>query len=68
MDTDAIEQAAERILGAYATRTPIDPIITVFPDADVTDAYRIQQEQVRQWVKAGDAIKGHKVGLASLAM
>lgn len=68
MDTDAIDQAAERILGAYATRTPIDPVITVFPDADVTDAYRIQQEQVRQWVKAGEAIKGHKVGLASLAM
>lgn len=67
MDADAIVRAAEKLLDAYDTRTPIDPLIDVYPDAGITDAYRIQQEQVRRWVKAGDAIKGHKVGLASLA-
>lgn len=68
MDSEAIGRAADKLLGAYADGTPIDPIITDFPEATVADAYRIQQEQVRQWVKDGDAIKGHKVGLASLAM
>lgn len=68
MDADAIVRAAEKLLGAYDTRTPIDPLIDDYPDAGITDAYRIQQEQVRRWVKAGDAIKGHKVGLASPAM
>lgn len=68
MHADDVATAAQRILDAYASRTPIDPIIDTYPDADVTDAYRIQQEQVRHWVKAGEAVKGHKVGLASLAM
>lgn len=68
MDTAAIEAAAAKLLDAYTTRTPIDPLIGDYPDADVTDSYRIQQEQVRRWIKDGDAIKGHKVGLASLAM
>lgn len=68
MDETAIADAAGRILRAYDKRTPIGPIIDDFPDATVTDSYRIQQEQVRHWVAGGDLIKGHKVGLASLAM
>ncbi len=68
MDETAIADAAGRILRAYEKRTPISPIVDDFPEATVTDAYRIQQEQVRHWVDAGDQIKGHKVGLASLAM
>lgn len=68
MDTAAIEAAAAKLLDAYITGTPVDPLIGDYPDADVTDSYRIQQEQVRRWIKDGDAIKGHKVGLASLAM
>jgi len=68
MDADAITKAAEHLLGAYDTGVPVEPIITGFPDADLTDAYRIQQEQVRRWVEAGDQIKGHKVGLSSQAM
>lgn len=68
MDDIAVADAAGRLLRAYEKRTPIAPLVEDFPDATVTDAYRIQQEQVRQWVAAGDEVKGHKVGLASLAM
>ncbi|WP_019201994.1 2-keto-4-pentenoate hydratase [Tsukamurella sp. 1534] len=68
MDDSAIAAAAEALLGAYAAGEPIDPLIETFPQATITDAYRIQQEQVRRWEAAGDRVKGHKVGLASLAM
>ncbi|GIZ97698.1 2-keto-4-pentenoate hydratase [Tsukamurella sp. TY48] len=68
MDESAVSAAADALLGAYTTGTPIEPIIGTFPEATITDAYRIQQEQVRRWEAAGDAVKGHKVGLASLAM
>lgn len=68
MDETAVADAAGRILRAYEKHTAIGPIVDAFPEATVTDAYRIQQEQVRNWVEAGDTVKGHKVGLASLAM
>ncbi|GAA1082068.1 2-keto-4-pentenoate hydratase [Tsukamurella spumae] len=68
MDDSAISAAADALLGAYAARTPIGPIIERFPEATITDAYRIQQEQVRRWEADGDLVKGHKVGLASPAM
>lgn len=68
MDDSAINAAAQTLLGAYSRGTPVEPIVDTYPDATITDAYRIQQEQVRQWEANGDVVKGHKVGLASLAM
>jgi 2-keto-4-pentenoate hydratase len=68
VDDTAIADAAGRLLRAYEKRTPIDPLIGDFPDAAIIDAYRIQQHQVQHWVETGDIVKGHKVGLASLAM
>lgn len=68
MDATGIADAAGRILHAYETRTPISPIVDDFPEAGISDAYRIQQEQVQHWLAAGDAVKGHKVGLSSAAM
>lgn len=63
-----MREAAARLLLAYEKGEPTAPVIESFPDATVTDAYRIQQEQVRVWVSGGDTVKGHKVGLASRAM
>ncbi|MDV6014090.1 2-keto-4-pentenoate hydratase [Haloechinothrix sp. LS1_15] len=68
MDATAINDAADRILRAYDKRIPISPIVEDFPEATTDDAYRIQQEQVRQWVAAGQTVNGHKVGLSSAAM
>jgi 2-keto-4-pentenoate hydratase len=68
MDDTAVADAAGRLLLAYDKRTPINPLIEDFPGVGITDAYRIQQHQVQRWIEAGDIVKGHKVGLASLAM
>lgn len=68
MESTAVQDAAAQLLLAYEKGEPIAPIIQTHPDATVTDAYRIQQEQVRVWTGKGEEVKGHKVGLASLAM
>lgn len=68
MEPTAVREAAQRLLLAYDKSEPIAPIIESYPDAGVTDAYRIQQEQVRRWIEAGERVKGHKVGLSSAAM
>jgi len=63
-----LEAAAALLTRAYEQHEPIDPLVKTFPDATPEDAYRVQQEQVRAWEAAGDAVRGHKVGLASAAM
>ena len=68
MEPTAVREAAAQLLLAYEKGEPIAPIIQTHPEATVTDAYRIQQEQVRVWTERGEQIKGHKVGLASAAM
>jgi 2-keto-4-pentenoate hydratase len=68
MEATAVREAAQRLLLAYDKGEPITPLIESYPGAGVTDAYRIQQEQVRHWIETGDRVKGHKVGLSSAAM
>ncbi|KSZ56598.1 2-keto-4-pentenoate hydratase [Rhodococcus pyridinivorans KG-16] len=68
MATDDVRGAAERLLEAYRTGKPIDPLTPQFEQADLSLAYRIAQAQVEQWEKDGDQVKGHKVGLASAAI
>ncbi|MBB2893384.1 2-keto-4-pentenoate hydratase [Flexivirga oryzae] len=66
--TDDIARAADTLLRAYETHEPIDPLTPQFADAPLSVAYEIAQAQVQAWEKAGDTVKGHKVGLASRAM
>ncbi|WP_435154861.1 2-keto-4-pentenoate hydratase [Amycolatopsis sacchari] len=68
MEPAAVREVADRLLLAYEKGEPTAPVIETHPDATITDAYHIQQEQVRRWVSDGDVVKGHKVGLASKAM
>lgn len=69
VDLDAAARgAAERLLEAYRTAQPIEPLTPDFGDPSLEVAYRIQQHQVESWVAGGDVIKGHKVGLASRAI
>ncbi|MFD2419551.1 2-keto-4-pentenoate hydratase [Amycolatopsis pigmentata] len=68
MEATAVREAAQRLLLAYDKGEPIAPLIESYPGAGVTDAYRIQQEQVRRWIEGGERVKGHKVGLSSAAM
>lgn len=63
-----IQGAADRLLDAYRSGEPIDPLTPEFADAPLEAAYRIQQAQVDAWVAGGDVVRGHKVGLSSKAM
>ncbi|GAB90700.1 2-keto-4-pentenoate hydratase [Gordonia rhizosphera] len=65
---DHVRAAAEALLGAYRSMTPIDPLTPQFADAPLSVAYEIALAQVEDWEKNGDTVKGHKVGLASRAM
>ncbi|NKE56568.1 2-keto-4-pentenoate hydratase [Lentzea sp. PSKA42] len=59
------EAAAELLRVAERDRVPIKPLVELYPDIDVVDAYEIQLLNVRH--RNRDVI-GHKVGLSSLAM
>ncbi len=59
---------ATRLLEAYRTTDPIEPLIDRHPSMTLDDAYSIQSLQVEHWRKSGAAIRGHKVGLTSRAM
>ena len=67
-DSTTRTRAAQILLEAYATGTPVAPLTEQFDGLTVEDAYAIQLEQVRSWTDAGRRIIGHKVGLTSLAM
>lgn len=62
------QTTADRLADVYRTREPIEPVAADHLDEGIDTAYRIQQLQVAEWVRAGDVVKGHKVGLASRAI
>lgn len=60
---------AGRLLAAYRTGKPAEPFTPGLPPGTGLEAaYRVQQAQVETWVRQGDLVKGHKVGLAAKAM
>ena len=67
MDQQTREDIAELLLGAYASRKPVEPLTSRY-DVAIEDAYEIQLLQVARWTAAGGRIRGHKVGLTSAAM
>jgi 2-keto-4-pentenoate hydratase len=68
MNEETRARAAQELLDARRTRTPIEPLSQTFPGLEVEDAYDIQLRQVRVWSDEGRKVKGHKVGLTSAAM
>lgn len=68
MDSAERAEAAERLLEAYRTKKPIDPLTETYPGMTLQDAYRIQQEQIERMLAQGRTIRGHKVGLTSAVM
>ncbi|MFI6901755.1 2-keto-4-pentenoate hydratase [Nonomuraea sp. NPDC050394] len=68
MRPSEVREAAAALRGAYRSGTPIPPLSITYPGATISDAYRIQQEQVRSWTEAGDEVRGHKIGLVSAAI
>jgi 2-keto-4-pentenoate hydratase len=53
---------------AERTRTPVPPLTLTYPTIDAGAAYDIQLMNVNERVEAGAAVRGHKVGLTSVAM
>jgi len=60
--------AAEVLRAAERDCAQISPLSAVFPDMDVYDGYQIQLLNVRERLSEGRVIRGHKVGLTSVAM
>ncbi|MGW5513276.1 2-keto-4-pentenoate hydratase [Nocardia africana] len=59
--------AAQALLEAYDGE-PIPPLTATYPGMTLDDAYEIQLQQVRHWTGSGRTVRGHKVGLTSVAM
>ncbi|MBP6996945.1 MAG: 2-keto-4-pentenoate hydratase [Phycicoccus sp.] len=68
MDPQTRSDAASRLLTAYRTREPIDPLTSTYEDMTVEDSYAIQLLQIDELLAAGRTVQGHKVGLTSVAM
>lgn len=69
MLTDEVRADVARALAAAESdRVPIAPLRETWPALDVVDAYEIQLLTIRRRLAAGATVKGHKVGLSSLAM
>lgn len=60
--------AADALLEAEETGTPIEPISAVHPESDIEDAYRVSMLVTEAKVARGRLVKGHKIGLTSKAM
>ncbi|WP_020660809.1 2-keto-4-pentenoate hydratase [Amycolatopsis benzoatilytica] len=61
-------ELANRLLMAYASGRPVEPLSAELQGGSLELAYRIQQRQVAAWEADGDVVRGHKVGLASRAI
>lgn len=69
MDAEARAAAADLLLDAYSTRKPVDPLIELYPGIELDDSYEIQLLQIAKRLSGGAVtVKGHKVGLTSMAM
>lgn len=68
MDSHLRTEAADRLLQAYASREPVEPLTATYADLALEDAYEIQLLQMDRFREQGRSVKGHKVGLTSVAM
>jgi 2-keto-4-pentenoate hydratase len=77
VDDTLRSEATDRLLTAYRTREPIDPLTATYEGMTLDDAYAIQLAQVDALTSGSRGegpqdtkrtVKGHKVGLTSAAM
>ncbi len=67
--TEAVAQAvADKIEGAYATRTPVPPVRELLPAGAIDQAYAAQEFNTERWLEEGRKLVGRKIGLTSLAV
>ncbi|MFI6520717.1 2-keto-4-pentenoate hydratase [Spirillospora sp. NPDC050679] len=61
-----LDQAADRILAAYATGEPCAPVRDLVTSADA--AYAVQDRITERWLAEGRRLAGRKIGLTSAAV
>lgn len=61
-------KAAESLLEAERTRTPVVQLSKTYPNIEIEDSYAIQAEVTRRKIAGGAKLIGHKIGLTSKAM
>ena len=61
-----VKEAAERILGAYASGVPCEPVRDIIDGADA--AYAVQDYLTEYWLGQGRRLAGRKIGLTSRAV
>lgn len=68
MDDKTRTEAARLLFEAYSIGKPVSPLTSTYDDLTLEDAYVIQLLQIDWFLEQGRSIKGHKVGLTSVAM
>ena len=56
MDSATLATAAARLLSAYESGKPIDPLTTTYEGLELADAYEIQLLQIRSLTAGGREI------------
>lgn len=62
------KKAAQLLLEAERTATPVAQLADTFPGMEIADSYAIQQGTLSARLAAGARLRGHKIGLTSKAM
>ena len=68
LDEADIRQGANTLWAGFRDKKPQMPLSVTFPDADFEDAYRIQEQFIKDRLAEGHEIQGYKVGLTSKVM
>ncbi|MEM7534407.1 MAG: 2-oxo-hepta-3-ene-1,7-dioic acid hydratase [Chloroflexota bacterium] len=68
LTNEQIQSAAQNLYQCEIDGILAEPISLIYPEADITDAYRIAQVVTDLKVAWGRAVKGTKIGLISKAM
>jgi 2-keto-4-pentenoate hydratase len=63
-----LDEAAERLYAAQATRDSIAPLSETYTDLDVARAYSVQRRNLARHLAEGALLRGHKIGLTSAPM
>ncbi len=68
LTADVRREVADLLAAAERDRVPVRPLVELHPDMDVVDSYEVQLLNIADRLAGGATIRGHKVGLSSVAM
>jgi 2-oxopent-4-enoate/cis-2-oxohex-4-enoate hydratase len=62
---EQIDELGLRLHRALESVTPIDPLVDLYPDLSIEDAYAVQMAAVSHRIAAGQRVVGKKIGVTS---